>query len=68
MIIIGADHHPNFRTIAFLMEEIGECGEQELNHSDGQAERVPLRGSTVAVPPLRVKWDDRRCANPRHAA
>ena len=39
MIIIGVDYHPSFQTIAFLMEETGEYGEQELNHSDGQAER-----------------------------
>ncbi len=38
MMIIGVDYHPSFQTIAFLMEETGECGEQELNHSDGQAE------------------------------
>jgi hypothetical protein len=32
MMIIGVDYHPSFQTIAFLMEETGECGEQELNH------------------------------------
>src|SRR6267378_2786832 len=39
MMIIGVDYHPSFQAMAFLMEETGECGEQELNHSDGQAER-----------------------------
>ncbi len=39
MMIIGVDYHPSFQTIAFLMEETGECGEQELNHSEGQAEK-----------------------------
>ena len=39
MMIIGVDYHPSFQTIAFLMEETGECGEQELKHSDGQAEK-----------------------------
>src|SRR6266446_1556875 len=39
MIIIGVDYHPSFQTIAFLMEETGEYVEQELNHSDGEAER-----------------------------
>jgi hypothetical protein len=39
MIIIGVDYHPSFQTIAFLVEETGEYGEQELNHSDGEAER-----------------------------
>jgi hypothetical protein len=33
MMIIGVDYHPSFQTMAFLMEETGECGEQELNHS-----------------------------------
>ena len=39
MMIIGVDYHPSFQAIAFLIEETGECGEQELNHSDGQAEK-----------------------------
>jgi transposase len=39
MMIIGVDYHPSFQTIAFLMEETGEYGEQELNHSDGKAEK-----------------------------
>jgi hypothetical protein len=39
MLIVGVDYHPSFQTIAFLMEETGECGEQELNHRDGEAER-----------------------------
>ena len=39
MMIIGVDYHPSFQAIAFFVEETGECGEQELNHSDGQAER-----------------------------
>jgi tRNA splicing endonuclease len=39
MMIIGVDYHPSFQTIAFLIEETGEYGEQELNHSDGQAEK-----------------------------
>ena len=36
-----------------LMEETGECGEQELNHSDGQAEKfyrdLKQRGICVRV-------------------
>jgi len=43
MMIIGVDYHPRFQTIAFFMEETGECGEQELNHSDGQAEKFFYR-------------------------
>ena len=52
-MIIGVDYHPSFQTIAFLMEETGECGEQELNHSDGQAEKfyrdLQQRGISVRV-------------------
>ena len=39
MIIIGVDYHPSFQQIAFMDQETGECGERELNHSDGKAER-----------------------------
>src|ERR1700731_4451180 len=53
MMIIGVDYHPSFQTIAFLMEETGECGEQELNHSDGEAEKfyreLKQRGVSVRV-------------------
>jgi len=53
MMIIGVDYHPSFQTIAFLMEETGECGEQELKHSDGQAEKfyrdLKQRGISVRV-------------------
>ena len=53
MMIIGVDYHPSFQTIAFLMEETGECGEQELNHSDGGAEKfyrdLKQRGIRVRV-------------------
>src|ERR1700723_1905734 len=53
MMIIGVDYHPSFQAIAFLMEETGECGEQELNHSEGEAERfyrdLKQRGICVRV-------------------
>jgi transposase len=53
MMIIGVDYHPSFQTIAFLMEETGESGEQELKHSDGQAEKfyrdLKQRGICVRV-------------------
>src|SRR6201993_2707465 len=53
MMIIGVDYHPSFQTIAFLIEETGECGEQELNHSDGEAEKfyreLKQRGVSVRV-------------------
>ena len=31
MMIIGVDYHPSFQAMAFLREETGECGDQELN-------------------------------------
>ncbi|MGC2765526.1 MAG: transposase [Candidatus Acidiferrum sp.] len=50
---MGVDYHPSSQTIAFLMEETGECAEQELNHSDGEAERfyreLQRRGIRVRV-------------------
>ena len=53
MMIIGVDYHPSFQTIASLMEETGEHGEQELNHSDGEAEKfyreLKQRGISVRV-------------------
>ena len=53
MMLIGVDYHPSFQAIAFFMEETGECGEQELNHSDGQAEKfyrdLKQRGICVRV-------------------
>jgi transposase len=53
MVLIGVDYHPSFQTIAFLIEETGECGEQDLNHSDGQAEKfyrdLKQRGICVRV-------------------
>ena len=39
MYLIGVDYHPSFQTIALFVEETGEYGEQELSHSDGQAEK-----------------------------
>jgi transposase len=53
MMLIGVDYHPSFQTIAFLIEETGECGEQDLNHRDGQAEKfyrdLKQRGICVRV-------------------
>src|SRR5262244_1648315 len=53
MMLIGVDYHPSFQTIAFLVQETGEYGEQELNHSDGKAERfyrdLKQRGICVRV-------------------
>ena len=53
MMLIGVDYHPSFQQIAFLIEETGEYGEQQLNHSDGEAEKfyrdLKLRGVHVRV-------------------
>src|SRR5262244_540266 len=53
MYLIGVDYHPSFQTIAFFVEETGECGEQELSHSGGEAERfyrdLQQRGVNVRV-------------------
>src|SRR5215471_2520710 len=53
MMLIGVDYHPSFQTIAFFVEETGECGELELNHSDGQADKfyrdLKQRGIRVRV-------------------
>jgi transposase len=53
MIIIGIDYHPSFQQIAFMDQETGECGERELKHSDGEAEKfyreLKQRGISVRV-------------------
>ena len=53
MLIIGVDYHPSFQEIAFLNQETGEYGEQQLNHSDGKAEKfyreLKQRGASVRV-------------------
>src|SRR5260370_15562169 len=53
MLIIGVDYHPSFQQIAFMDQETGECGERQLNHSDGEAEKfyreLKQRGVSVRV-------------------
>jgi len=39
MLIIGCDYHPGMQQIAWFDNESGECGEQRLEHSTGEAER-----------------------------
>ena len=39
MLIIGCDYHPSFQQIAWVDTETGECGEQQLQHSNGEAEK-----------------------------
>src|SRR5437899_895558 len=48
------DHyHPSFQQIAFVDQETGECGERQLNHGDGEAEKfyreLKQRGVSVRV-------------------
>ena len=38
MLIAGCDYHPSFQQIAWVDTESGECGEQPLMHSTGEAE------------------------------
>jgi transposase len=53
MLLIGVDYHPSFQQIACFEEETGECSERQLNHSDGEAERLyrelKQRGMRVRV-------------------
>jgi transposase len=53
MLIIGCDYHPSFQQNAWVNTETGECGEQQLQHSSGEAERfyrdLKLRGMQVRV-------------------
>jgi hypothetical protein len=53
MLIVGVDYHPSFQEIAFLNQETGECGDQQLNHGDGEAEKfyreLKQRGASVRV-------------------
>jgi transposase len=53
MLIRGCDYHPDFRQIAWVDAGTGECGERQLRHSDGEAERfyrnLKLQGVPVRV-------------------
>ena len=53
MMIIGVDYHPSSQQIAFLLEETGEYGDRQLNHSEGEAERFygDLQPSVVRSKP-----------------
>jgi transposase len=39
MMLLGVDYHPSFQQIAFFIEETGEYGERQRNHSGGEAEQ-----------------------------
>ena len=53
MLIIGWDYHPSFRQIAWVDAGSGECAEQQLQHSSGEAEKfyrdLKLRAMQVRV-------------------
>jgi transposase len=53
MLIIGVDYHPSDQYIAFVDTQTGECGEQRLDHREGEAERfyreLAARGVSVRV-------------------
>jgi transposase len=52
-MMIGVDYHPSFQQIAFFVEQTGEFGERQLNHSDGEAGRfyrdLQQRGIRVRI-------------------
>ena len=39
MLVIGCDYHPSVQHLAWMDTETGECGERQLRHSDGEAEK-----------------------------
>jgi transposase len=53
MIIIGVDYHPSVQQIAWIDTETGECGERQLMHRDGEADKfyrdLKRRGVRVRV-------------------
>jgi transposase len=50
MMIIGADYHPGFQTIAFVDQETGEYGERELKHpQEAEAFYRRLAGQQVRI-------------------
>ena len=53
MLVIGCDYHPSVQHIAWIDRETGECGERQLRHSDGEAEKfyrdLQAKGVNVRV-------------------
>ena len=51
MLVIGCDYHPSVQHIAWIDTETGECGERQLRHSDGEAEKFyrDLKAKGVSV-------------------
>ena len=66
MLIIGVDYHPSFQQISFLDQENGECGDRQLNHSEGDAERfyreLKQRGANVRVGMTQEDFDTMKLA------
>ena len=51
MLVIGCDYHPSVQHIAWIDTETGECGERQLRHDDGEAEKFyrDLKAKGVSV-------------------
>ena len=51
MLVIGCDYHPSVQHIAWIDIETGECGEKQLRHSNGEAEKFyhDLKAKEVRV-------------------
>lgn len=51
MLHIGCDYHPSVQHIAWIDTETGECGERQLRHSDGEAEKFyrDLKAKAISV-------------------
>ena len=57
MMLIGVDYHPCFQTIAFFVEETGECGEQELTTPKYvKSVRVRCNAKHFENPKARMAW------------
>jgi hypothetical protein len=61
-MIIGVDDHPSFQTIAFLMEETGECGEQEVSCSAfaspaADACQCAFKAARICSSSVKLRWD-----------
>lgn len=51
MLVIGCDYHPSDQYIVWIDTETGECGERQLLHNDGEAEKFyrDLKAKGVSV-------------------
>jgi G:T/U-mismatch repair DNA glycosylase len=53
MLVIGCDYHLSVQHIAWIDTETGECGERQLRHGEGKAEKfyrdLKAKGVNVRV-------------------